>query len=368
MLKPFALVPRFGSFVALAALAAACGDSGGAGSGGTGGGGDCADTLAPAKNSEFCASSPATIDCTIVNPAAEHQVCGVALVTPPGELARSENVDEYAGSGPPDIGCFVQSSWPEPPGSSEVVTVEGFARIFSNGFNSSKLKITFYTVKRTGGADDGQLGDVVGESVVTADDCTTIGEESEVDGQARWECSYSYPNVPSETELAIKTENGDTNKWSTLVQYNIYIPNAEVVGGTWEHDVRALDATDYSAIPQVAIGGPVTPGNGVVAGEVHDCGDVRLQNAVADVDKFKYTLSYYTSNEDSPLPDISAKGTSILGLYSAFDVAEGPVTVAAGGLVGGEFVSLGQHRVWIYPDTVTSVSFKGLRPYQLPAQ
>jgi hypothetical protein len=363
-------LPQYVSFVALLALGTACGGSSGDDGGGTGGGsGDCSDSLAPAVNSEFCAANPATIDCTIVNPAAAHQVCGVALVAPPGELKRSENVDEYAGSGPPDIGCFVQSNWPAPPSTSESVTVEGFARIFSNGFNSNQLKITFYTVKRTGGEDDGQLGDVVGESVVTADDCTSIGEESEVDGQPRWECPYSYPNVPSEVELAIKTESSSaTNKWSTLVQYNIYIPNSEVAGGTWSHDVRALDATDYSAIPQVAIGGPITAGNGVVAGEVHDCGDVRLENAVADIDKFKYTLSYYTSNEDSPLPDIQAKGTSILSLYSAFDVASGPVTVAAGGLVGGEFVALGQHRVWVYPDTVTSVSFKGLRPYQVAAQ
>jgi hypothetical protein len=359
---------RFAALLALVPLAVACGDSGGAdGAGGSGGTGSCADALAPAKNSEFCSASPATIDCDVINPAAAHQVCGVALVDPPAELERSEAVDEYAGSGPPDIGCFVQSAWPDAPGASEPVTVSGFARIFSSGFNSNQLKITFFTVKRTGGADDGQLDQPVGEAVITADDCTNLGEESEVDGQPRWECPYSYPNVPSETELAIRTESADgTNKWSPLIQYNIYIPASEIVDGVWDHDVRALDATDYSAIPQVAIGGPITPGNGVVAGEVHDCGDVRLQNAVADVDKYKFALSYYTSNEDSPLPDIGAKGTSVLGLYSAFDVEEGPVSVAAGGLVGGEFVSLGMHRVWIYPDTVTSVSFKGLRPYQLP--
>jgi len=56
----------------------------------------------------------------------------------------------------------------------------------------------------------------------------------------------------------------------------------------------------------------------------------------------------------------------VLGLYSALDVAPGPVTVAATGLVNGQPVSLGQHRVFVYPDAVTSVTFKGLRPYQLP--
>jgi len=360
---------RIASSLAVLSLAAAavgqtgCGDSGTGGSGG--GGSACPDNLVPATNSEFCAGTTVEPDCTIVDLSATHQVCGVALVDPPGELTRSSNVIENSGDGPPDIACLTPDGYPAAPGVSEDVEVTGFARIFSSGCDSHGLKITFFRVQA-----DGQLGEQVGTPVETPETCVDIGDLTDVeDCGDRWECAYTYVGVPTETELAIRTENADGSElWAPLVQYNIYIPAAEVDAGGWEHDVRALAEPDYSVIPGTAIGSPITPGNGAVAGEVHDCGDVRLSNAVADIDKSRRLTTYFTSNEDSPLPDSAAEGTSVLGLYAALDVPEGPVTVAAGGFVNGEFVALGQHRVWVYPDTVTSVTFKGLRPYQLPAE
>lgn len=344
----------------------ACGDSGTStsvgGSGGSGGG-DCADTLAPAANSEFCESTPGDLDCTLVTGASKNQVCGVALPDAPAELTRSSGVQEFSGSGPPDVSCFEPANYPAKPGASEDVTVTGFARIFSSGCNSRDLKITFHRVDA-----DGQLGDAVGSPVTTVADCTDVGEGSEADNcDTRWECPFEYAGVPSETLLAIKTENGDgAASWAPLIQYNIYIPNDEIVDGGWENDVRALAVDDYTVIPQTSIGSPITPGNGAVAGEVHDCGDVRLIDAVVDIDQPKKLTTYFSSDEDNPVPDTSADGTSPLGLYAALDVPEGPVTVAAGGLVNGTFVSLGQHKVWVYPNTVTSITFKGMRPYQVP--
>jgi len=354
--------------LSLLAFAGGCGDSagtggsgaaGGAGGGAEGGGTVCG--LPAAANSEFCQDDLGDPDCDLVTNQKQH-VCGVPLKDPPADLERSSNVLEYAGSGPPDVGCFEVANYPDPPGASQDVTVRGFARIFSAGCDSHDLQITFFRVQ-----PDGQLGDAVGTAVVTPDTCENVGEGSEADNcDTRWECEYSYTGVPSETELAVRTENGPGSQlWAPLVQYNIYIPNSEIVGGEWEHDVRALAEPDYSVIPQTAIGTPIAPGNGAVAGEVHDCGDVRLTNAVADIDQPHVLTTYFSSDEDSPLPDQSADATSVLGLYAALDVAPGPVVVAAGGYINGEFVTLGQHRAWVYPDTVTSVTFKGLRPYQL---
>ncbi|NUP12042.1 MAG: hypothetical protein HOW73_38850 [Polyangiaceae bacterium] len=364
----FAVLPVL-SGLALAGLlagGAGCGDSGSGGAGGGSGGGQpegggavCG--LTPAENAEFCESTPGTPDCDLVG-AAEFEVCGVPLREPPEELKRSNNVIDFSGDGPPDVSCFEPANYPAPPGEPTMVTVSGFARIFSSGCNSHDLKITFHRVQ-----PDGQLGEAIGESVVTAADCETVGESTEVDDcDLRWECPYSYANVPTDTELAIRTESGpNAGIWGPLIQYNIYISQSEVVDGVWDHDVRALAQDDYSVIPQAAIGTQITPGHGVVAGEVHDCGDVRLTNAVADIDQEHVLTTYFTSNEESPLPDQAAKSTSSLGLYAALDVPEGPVTVAAGGFIDGKFVALGQHRAWVYKDTVTSVTFKGLQPYQV---
>ncbi len=356
-------------FLGLAAtlsLAVACGDDGTSGAGaGNNEGGGCG--LTPAANSEFCGSDVAALDCDLVT-SEKNDVCGVPVPEPKAELARATDTDEFSGSGPPDLTCLTPGSYPMKDPSTQNVTVSGFARIFSSGCNSGNLKITFHKVIRNGGPDDGKLGDAIGTSVLTAADCTDIGEQSDVEDcpDTRWECPYSYAMVPTETEIAIKTESdvGD-DTWAPLIQYNIYVPNSEVVDGAWEHNVRALATPDYTVIPSTAIGKPITPGNGAVAGEVHDCGDVRVLNATAGIDKPKANLTYFTSDEDSPLPDLGAKSTSKLGLYAALDVPQGQVNVAATGLVGGQVVSLGRHTVWVYPDTVSSVTFRGLRAYQV---
>jgi hypothetical protein len=93
---------------------------------------------------------------------------------------------------------------------------------------------------------------------------------------------------------------------------------------------------------------------------------VRLLNAVFDLDADRTALAYFSGNEATPLPDISATATGRLGLVGAFDVEPGPMHVAAAGLVDGQVVALGLHPVFVYPDTATLVTFRGLRPHQLP--
>jgi hypothetical protein len=323
----------------------------------------CGD-LTAAASSEFCAGDPASPNCDLVTAAYKIGVCGVPLKQPPGELSRSENVEEYAGSGPPNLSCYTAAGYPTA-GASETVTVSGIAKIFSNGCESSDLAIEFFRVKRTSGEDDGELGDPVGAAVVTDADCEATGVASDDPDKCdtRFECKYEYAGVPTETELVVKTSGG--NKWAPLYDYNVYIPNGEVEGGVWDHDVRALAQDDYTVIPQAAIGGPVTQGHGVVAGEVHDCDNIRLINATVDVDRDKVITNYFTSDEEHPLPDLSAKATTALSLYASMDIAPGPVTVAATGLVGGQPVTVGYVKARIFPDAVTAVTFRGLRPFQI---
>lgn len=346
-------------------LATACGGGGGGGTGANGNGGNgtgagnsgtCPDNLADAPGSEFCAGIATTPNCSLVGPAFKNQVCGVPVATPTQDLARSTNVNEFGGSGPPDLGCFDPANYPKG-GTSQKVTMKGVVKIFSHGCESKNVTIEVYDAKDAG------PGPVMGKAVSTVADCSTdgIAEDSD-DCGTRYLCNYTYPNVDSEKELVILTKG---QFWAPLYDYNIYIPNAEIANGVWEHDVRALAQDDYTVIPQAAIGGPITPGHGAIAGEVHDCGDVRLNGATVDVEVQKRTLTYFTSNEDHPLPDLAASSTSILGLYSALDVAPGEASVAALGLVGGKITTLGYQRVKVFPDAVTAVTFRGVRPYQI---
>ena len=345
----------------------ATGGNGGSGTGGngTGGASACDANLTPIANADYCQSQAADLNCAVITKQQKYDSCGVGLKEPPAPLARSSKVKEYAGTGDPQISCFDAGSYPEKPGTPQTVTVKGTAVIFSHGCSSSDLTIEFHKVKR-GGADDGDIGDLVGTAIVTDADCSVSGVASveETCDPSRFECVYEYPGVPTETELLIKTSGA---QWAELYDYNIFIRNDQVVAGEWTHDVRALAADDYGVISQAAIGAPITAGHGAIAGEVHDCGDVRLQNALVDVTSSRKALTYFGDDEAHPLPDLSGKGTSTLGLYAAIDLAAGPVTIAAAGKdKNGKMVGLGFLRVRVYPDAVTAVTFRGMNPILVP--
>jgi hypothetical protein len=360
--RDFLLV--LGLMVPGAALLSGC--SGGGDDGEGGNAGDPCSALKPIENTEFCAAQSSEPNCDLVTAEQKNDACGVALKTPPGELLRSPNVKEYGGSGDPQVGCFEPGGYPEKPGTSETVTISGVAEIFSHGCQSKNLTIEVYTVKRTGGADDGDIGDLVGTPVTTADDCSIdgVGSEEENCDPQRYECKYEYAGVPSETELVIKTSGPG---WTALYDYNIFIRNDKVTGGVWEHDVRALATDDYGLISQTAIGAPITAGHGAIAGEIHDCGDVRLINALVDVNIPRKALTYFGDDEDHPLPDLSGLGTSSLGLYSAIDVNPGQASLGAiGQAKDGTIHGLGFLRVHVYPDSVTTVTFRGMNPILVP--
>ena len=363
--------PSLASLAALALLLTGCGSDAPGDSGSGGGGATCENglrdgaNLAPSGNSEFCseqgASLPDSVGCKY-----EYQSCGVALPNPPGDLKRSANVKEYAGSGAPNVACFTPAGYPakDVPADSGVVTVEGIAKIFSHGCESSEVVIEIFEVDPT----DATPGALVGTAVTTPEDCEADGVESDKDescstatGQP-WQCRFTYPDVPTGKELLIKTSGA---RWKDLYEYNFYVPNS-AAGGTFDKDVRALVTDDYNLIAVTAGGQAIATGHGAVAGEVHDCDDVRLIDAVVDIDVDKKITTYFTSDEDHPLPATSAEGTSTLSLYSAIDVAPGPVVVSAMGTVDGAPVTIGFHRARVFPDSVTSVTFRGLRPFQVP--
>jgi hypothetical protein len=327
------------------------------------------DALCAPSNSALCAAAPMDVDCGNLPPGAEFDACGVALRHPKTAgstlvLRRSDNVKEYGGTGDTDVGCLTDGSFPDPPTMSATASLSGVAKIFSHGCQSSDLEIKVYTVKRTGGADDGEPDQLVGDAVTTASDCAIDGVEEEVDDcDPRFECRYTYPDVPTETELLIVTQGP---KWAPIYEYGLFIRESELTGGVYDKDVRALATDDYGVIAQVAIGQSITPGYGAIAGEVHDCGDVRLVNAVVDIDKPRSALTYFTDNEDNPLPDLSAKATSTLGLYAAMNVKPGPVRVAAAGVSDSQLLGLGYMDLRVFPDAITSFTFRGLKPFQVP--
>ncbi|MGH7330767.1 MAG: hypothetical protein ACREJX_20650, partial [Polyangiaceae bacterium] len=193
--------------------------------------------------------------------------------------------------------------------------------------------------------------------------------------------------VPTEKPLVIKTSDAvGAGQWSDLYDYNIYISNGAVVtaspvpstgitgfpasGSFAEYDASSVAATDVNTVASAAGGLTVKSGDGVLAGEVHDCGDVRVSGATVETDAaHDGPLFYFNTNESDPTPDQSrgpqGLGTSNLGLFGALNLATGtPIHVSAVGKSGGQNVLLGYYTVQVYANAVTALSFRGRRPWQ----
>ncbi len=348
------------------------------------------------ENGAFCEDScfGSTFETTTGRPV---DSCCVAVGEPGRSstnphLVRTKDTDEYADpkGGPPNLSCFEPSGYPSQPpagGTQKTASLAGVIKTFSNGgcaaedlIGPNAVTVEVYKVKRTGDpATDGALGDLVGTALVANDQMPIVKEEvTNCADDPKLNRQYEYPDVPMYTELVVKSYG---NGWSPLYAYNIYIsedsPDYDSTNNSYAYDVRALAEGDFQTIATVAIGKTITAGNGAIGGEVHDCDNIRLQFARVDVSVPRVGLEYFNDNEDNKLPDTTRRdiGTGRTALYSALDITvPGPeglyARMAGAGLVpgpdGDKLVSLGYYDVRVFPNSVTSVSLRGLRPFQVP--
>lgn len=383
--RPFSLL-----LLGLAASLGACGDSTQAPAPGAD-----ASTARRARGDDYCARLPA-----ITCPARTVATCGVC-VTPPGRIEpmerthcdatrRREFCQTAAQVRRPNWSCYAPGGAPAP-ATSERVTLWGPVKVFGNGGDSQRIRVTVHRV----GAD-GMPGETLGTAVSdlahpaagTEDVYSPSGDQVTF---TRRLGGYEIANVPTETELLVVTEGDAADPIATgnfshrVYDYNVLLRNTEInaeaapmgVGG--ERRVRftprVISNADWSSIPSTSgLTSGITPGRGAVAGEVHDCDDVRIANASVASNpgrSWDGPVVYFSENDTNPLPDISRenRGTSILGTYALLDMDPGPVAVAALGYDDDRqtLVHAGSFRARVFPGAITVVTLRGLRPWQAPS-
>lgn len=327
--------------------------------------------LIPGNTSNWC--TPAT---TSSCAAGKVDVCGICVAAPPsGDVARTTDTKEYAGTGAPDVGCLKGVGIKPLAPAGKTVTLRGYVKIFANGPDSKNVKVEIYKEILDGsGAPTGKLGDKVGEttSVDTVSGLTTKKETVYKAGTPNDRTLYPYEvkGIPTETPFIVKTSSKtsvDVDGWFPLYDYNQVVRDGVAAAdGSVAFDVRALGNDDYASILKAAYNRPPEAGKSAIAGEVHDCGDVRLSNATVGIGPTAGLGLFYLSDvEDDPLPESGRKSTSRLGLYAVGALEPSTYTVAAAGKVGGELLGLGSYPVQTFPDSVTVFTFRGLRPWQV---
>ncbi len=290
--------------------------------------------------------------------------------------------DDGGADGAPIVDCNLEGSY-RVAGESQRVTVYGVVDVFGNGADANNITVEIFEENA-----DGTLGAMLGTTTATTDDpCSETETEIENDlpvGE-RQLGFYFLENIPTERPLVIHT-SGNASFWKDIYAFNVVILNEELEtdapagdacetfgatpalqGARWENRPRILSSSDWNSIPLTAgVVEGVRPSSGVVAGEIHDCADVRLEFAQVATNPTAIVTTYFNDNPDNPLPETTRRdGTSLLGLYAAIDIPEGPVDVAAMGRLDGELTTLGWYRAQVFAGAVTTITLRGLRSHQL---
>jgi len=346
--------------------------------------------------------------------------------TLPAARTQCGDVTEYCdttGVTTPNLTCIGQSG-PAPGSAAPAkVTLTGFVHVFSSGPDSSNVRIQVFdaaTVTATDPATQTPLGTVMktaldpatqracdadaakGCSIPLAngcmlpacndglngrqDDhkyCRDNGAGGECSDRLRWEARYSMADIPTNTRLVIRVtgQNGMSDAtWATTVAFNIFLSTSDracknvsdtdcldtsdPMNPKYQLNVSALSSADYVNIPTISgLAGGITQGEGAMAGEVHDCDNIRVGNVEVVTTPGADRFTYFNGNPIMTLPDASraSVGTDRLGLFAALNIKPGAVTVETGGATasGGPLISFGTFDAFVYANAVSIVNING---------
>jgi hypothetical protein len=355
----------------LVGLVGGCTSSTGASAGD--GGASCQGAPPAVQDTNYSACSMCTASsATKCEPGTPIEACCTWLGSPSNELARGVGLHRYSSNDPTvNLGCLAN---PGTLGAPMNVTLTGFVWLFAKGLDSKGVKVDVFKANTDGSYVMPAIGSYTTQATDMAD---PVGQMA-----ASWNTNcqpdgcqfrqYTIKNVPTETPLIIKTSDAlGAGQWADLYDYNVYFSNASVQNMGVSYNASAVAATDIGLVLETAGGYMEDPSKGLLAGEVHDCGDVRLSGAIVGADQVLPTpgIVYFNSDEGNPLPDphnTVGQGTSVLGLWGAFNLNVGvPIHVTAIGKYMGQTTMLGTYTVQVFPGAVTAISLRGRRPWQM---
>jgi hypothetical protein len=348
----------------------------------------CSSTGVPATRDAgsrvACGSAPAVEDTGLAQclacgpapqctPAEPLDACCVGVAAPEDPLADGIGLHRYSttdAAATPVLDCLTQ---PGTLGIPQSVTLTGYVRLFSSGQDSQGVTVDVFTENHPQTPDGSISATSLGTYITTPDDPV-----DPVDTTWSLECpngcsyrQYSIQNVPTETPLVIRTGDAGSAAWATVYEYNVYFRAADVQGGLVIYDATAAAASDPWALAS-GVGLTLQNGVGVLAGEVHDCDDIRLSGATIEAGppvSHVGPMFYFSDDEADPVPSLASGQTSHLGLFGAIDMPPGtPIRLSAVGedpSRTGQFLMLGTYVIQVYPGALTTLALRGRRPWQL---
>jgi hypothetical protein len=327
-------------------------------------------------------------------PSPEFDTCVRPPAGPPAPGAELCNVsgedfcdDTLAAGTPPRLaGCLNELSDDVDPGV--VVLMHGIVDLFGEGNDTLGVSVTLYAVDDVNGA--ALAGPVEASTPCTAAEdpeaapsgaecpagvwCLAIpagtfcGEAEDpamnslvpvgTGPENSFLSYYEIADVPAGVPLVAKNEqNMAADPLVDTYQYDVVL--SDEGAGQDEQNVNIITFAAWLSIPATTSVTMITPGNGVIAGTIHDCDDIRIGNATIGFSSRPGVIAYFNGVFGDPTPDPSRTlGTNIDGIYAALDIAPGVVRAEAEAYVGG-VLSAGGYDVQVFPDSVTLLTLRG---------
>ena len=352
---------------------------------------------------------------------------GACFAPAPLPAARTQcgDVTEYCdttGMTAANLDCLGKSG-PAPGATPAKVTLTGFVHVFSSGPDSNDMKVQVFdaanvtaanpaaaqtlgsalalldpTTQRACDADAAKGCSIPlaqGCALPTCNDgldghaddgkyCRDNGAGGECSDRLRWESRYAIPSIPTNTALVIRVTSGSgmsDSTWATTVAFNVFLSTNDRAC-TSSSDTDCLDLSDpptrstsstsarcrrptTSNIPTISgLSGGISSGKGAIAGEVHDCDNVRVANVEVATTPAADRFTYFNGNPIMTLPDSAraAVGTDWLGLFAALNVdarAGARRDRGGDGARRARSASFGTVDAFVYANTVSIVNING---------
>jgi hypothetical protein len=274
--------------------------------------------------------------------------------------------------------------------ASTTATIRGCIKIFGTGDHAkSGIQVDVFDISQDPSKDTPQYGSTPISLQADANGLACDGADAGSAACLSLACdstgAYSLDNIPLHIPLVVKVSSpGDTSviasySYDEVMDYGAFPVDGN---GVVAYDANLIFKSTYDSIPtlsgQLIDGGNTIgdgQGRGVIAGEIHDCGDVIVAGATVSTDKTdsKTKVVYFNGNTSSEQPLPTQTSTASDGLYAILNVNTDPGSntpvVSAGALdptctavADCQCVSMSSRTVRVFPDSVTILTLRGDLP------
>jgi len=342
------------------------------------------------------------------------KVCrsGVCVADPPsGTTGVVTNTDNVATSDPPNLACV--DTAPVTPAGPATVTLYGAVARFGNGLKTLDIQVdvfdatTFdpsicesestpakvlecYQDYGSNGKGAPPIGTAISSAVTVdpaelPDSCQKpLGDEADhskcplgyrcIEEDLDWVCLeqyglYEIAGIPTNTPLVFRSRATTyTNKWHDSYTFNVYLfADQAEPGDRMQYDATMVSEGQWQLTPNTVGLPPIPEENGAIGGRVRDCRSDRdswpISQVSLDLANPAAKIVFFNNLEDDTVPLPGRDATNILGRFAALDIPPGWNKLGGSVRIGSDVFSLGTVDVYVFPDSLSLVTFPGLQPY-----